>query len=155
MDQPRPAKSKRRWFQFRLRTLLVFVTLFAFASGWLAVKMKQARRQAIREACRRVWYDYEWHARRTGSTPQPPGPPWMWKLLGDDFFAKVVGASEWNDASLELLKELWDRSVNDLHLRSTGTSHLTRASPSPFPSPKKKKSLSFTSLCPSSVPRRL
>jgi hypothetical protein len=39
------AKPKLRWFQFSLRTLLVFVTLCAIPCSWLAVKMQQAKRQ--------------------------------------------------------------------------------------------------------------
>ena len=87
MNESRP-KPKRRWLQFSLRTLLVFVTLSAFASGWFVVKMQRARRQreavkAIVEAGGRVWYDYEVNA-PTGSVPKPPGPAWMRKLLGEN-----------------------------------------------------------------------
>ncbi len=45
MNDPRPSKPKRRWYQFSLRTLLLFVTLFAIgcaalvnaSSTWLQV----------------------------------------------------------------------------------------------------------------------
>lgn len=37
-------QSKRR-FQFGLRTLLSFVTLFAIVCSWFAVKLQQAKRQ--------------------------------------------------------------------------------------------------------------
>jgi hypothetical protein len=43
--QPTSSKSPRRWFQYSLRTLLIFVTLFAVACSWFAVKLGQARRQ--------------------------------------------------------------------------------------------------------------
>ena len=36
---------KRRWFQFSLRTLLVFVTLCAIPCSWLAVKLRQMKRE--------------------------------------------------------------------------------------------------------------
>jgi hypothetical protein len=42
MDAPKP---KLRWFQYRLRTLLVVVTLFAIPCSWLAVKRQQAKRR--------------------------------------------------------------------------------------------------------------
>jgi Leucine-rich repeat (LRR) protein len=42
MTAPKP---KLRWFQYSLRTLLVFVTLCAIPCSWLAVKMRQAKRQ--------------------------------------------------------------------------------------------------------------
>lgn len=50
--------SKRRWYQFSLRTLLIFVTLFAISCSWFAVKLQQARRQ--REAVEKIrkWSDY-------------------------------------------------------------------------------------------------
>jgi hypothetical protein len=38
-----PTEPKRRWYQFSLRTLVVFVTICAIPCSWLAVKMKQAR----------------------------------------------------------------------------------------------------------------
>ncbi len=38
-------KPSRRRFQYSLRTLLVFVTLFAILCSWFAVKMQQANRQ--------------------------------------------------------------------------------------------------------------
>ena len=47
------SKQKRPWFQFSLRTLLVFVTLCALLCSWVTVKTKQARRQ--REAKERVY----------------------------------------------------------------------------------------------------
>ena len=32
---------KRRWLQFRLRTLLVFVVLVSLPLGWLALQLKR------------------------------------------------------------------------------------------------------------------
>jgi hypothetical protein len=44
-------KRKFRWYQYSLRTLLIFVTLFAVACSWFAVQMQKARRQKeIRQA---------------------------------------------------------------------------------------------------------
>ncbi len=37
------AKPKLRWYQFSLRTLLVFVTCSAFVFAWLGVRLQQAR----------------------------------------------------------------------------------------------------------------
>ena len=99
-DSPKP---KRRWYQFRMRTLLVFVTLCAVACGWFVAKMQRARKQeeaikAIREAGGYIQYRYGWFA--TGSAKErnrQPGPAWMVKLLGFDFFAKARGAHVPND----------------------------------------------------------
>ena len=51
-DSPKP---KRRWYQYSLRTLLLFMVLCAIACSWFAVKMQRVKRQqeaveAIREA---------------------------------------------------------------------------------------------------------
>ena len=47
----------RRRVQFGLRTLLVFVTLCAVVCSWLAVRIKQARRQAEAVAATRQKLD--------------------------------------------------------------------------------------------------
>jgi hypothetical protein len=41
----KPVKRKLRWYQFSLRSLLIFITLFGVACSWFAVKMGQAKRQ--------------------------------------------------------------------------------------------------------------
>ena len=90
IDAPKP---KRRWYQYSLRTLLIFVTLSAIPCSWFAVKMQQARRQraaveAIRKLKGIVVYDHEYDREATYSGP--PGPTWLRKLVGDDFFASVL-----------------------------------------------------------------
>jgi internalin A len=107
------AQPKRRWYQYSLRSLLIFVTLCAFACSWFAVKMRQARRQreavaAIRIAGGKVIYDYE---DPEASNVVPPGPLWLRNLLGDDFFANVDrvrlnGDTNAMHAALEHLKDL-------------------------------------------------
>ena len=85
----KPVKRKLRWYQFSLRTLLIFVTLFAVACSWVAVKMGQAKRQreaieAIRKAGGFVWYaEGDYSLNRT----------WGVDVLGVDFYANVEGAS--------------------------------------------------------------
>ena len=46
VSEPKPAspKSKRRWHQYSLRSLLVFVTLCALACSWLVIPTARARR---------------------------------------------------------------------------------------------------------------
>jgi hypothetical protein len=101
----------RRWFQFRLRTLLVLMLVACIGMGWLGVKMQQARKQraaikAIVNGGGRVtnWGNFTptfegWQ----GSSRRPmalylPSPEyqsyvdesrvhaWLRWLLGDDFF---------------------------------------------------------------------
>ena len=95
-----PAKPERRWFQFRLRTLLIAVMLLALPLSWVAVRMERARRQreVVDEIVRLGGVSlYDWEA-----TPPPigqsmldvkPYPAWLRKLLGDDFFDTVASVS--------------------------------------------------------------
>jgi hypothetical protein len=45
MEMSCTPKLQRRWYQYSLRTLLVFVTLCAIPCSWLGVKLKQASRE--------------------------------------------------------------------------------------------------------------
>jgi hypothetical protein len=40
-----PPKPKRRWFQFSLRTLLLFTVVCAVGAAWVATRMEQERRE--------------------------------------------------------------------------------------------------------------
>ena len=114
-DQPSNPKPFRHWYQYSLRTLMIVVTLFAVACSWFAVKMKQARRQreaveAILKSGGTVAYDYECdksgHINPTSGNP--PGPEWLRKLVGDDFFttAIILHPSNITDTELEHLEGL-------------------------------------------------
>jgi hypothetical protein len=87
-------KSKRCWFQYSLRTLLIVVTLCAVSCSWLAVKLRQARRQretvaAIEKLGGSVRYD-EWFGLEGDQSNRSPGPAWLHDWLGDDFFRTVT-----------------------------------------------------------------
>ncbi len=61
-DAPKP---KLRWFQFSLRSLMLFVTACAVACSWLAVTIQGQRRQgtvaaAIEKAGGRVQSEQTW-----------------------------------------------------------------------------------------------
>ena len=91
-------RPKRRWYQFSLRTLLVFVLLVSIGLSWFALKLQQARKQ--REAVRvieklggEVEYDYELHEQLSMQPPEPTQPAWLRGLLGIDFFADVACVS--------------------------------------------------------------
>jgi hypothetical protein len=88
-----------RWrFQFSIRSLLVLTLAVAVPFSWLAVEMKAAARQ--KEVVEKIMklgrfegmtYDHQLNA--SGNylrNAQVPGPPWLRKLLGDDFFGAVV-----------------------------------------------------------------
>jgi hypothetical protein len=124
-EQPTAPKPKRRWYQYSLRTLLIFVTLFALACSWFAVKMQQARRQreaveAIEKLGGEVWY--ETPNDKPGFYYYPkhsPNSTWLRKILGNDFFdnVNILSYSNTNATDLDLtyLKELTQIHTLDLY----------------------------------------
>ena len=139
------AKPKLRWYQYRLRSLLVLVLLVSIAlSGitWLRVKMQKAKRQ--RNAVETVYFltgtvVYDFELDGSGNVVPgavPPGPPSLRKLLGDDFFADVVrvsfNGSKVGDGELEDLKCLTRLRVMDLtgtNFTDKGVANLQQALP--------------------------
>ena len=88
--KPLPPKCKRRWFQFSLRTLLIFTLIFAVACAWFTGKVERKRREraaveALVKKGARVTYDYNLVRSAT-----PPGPRWVRWLLGENYFSEVV-----------------------------------------------------------------
>lgn len=104
------------WYQYRLRTLLV---LMAAIAVWLGVISSRARRQKyvvdrIRALGGMVDYDFQ---KRIGGhwgtfnfKNPPPGPDWLRRLAGDDYFETVVAIILQNrpvkDGDLALLDRL-------------------------------------------------
>ena len=80
-------------FQFSIRLLLILTVVVAIPFSWLAVEMKAAKEQ--QEAVKEIGklggsIEYDWEDDASG-VPNAPGPEWLRKLLGDDFFGAVVG----------------------------------------------------------------
>jgi hypothetical protein len=105
---PRPAiltgmspKPKLRWYQFSLRTLLVFVTLCAIPCSWYAVKKRQAKHGREAAAVEKLGGRIGW--------TEPSGPEWLRALFGDDFFTDVLWVDLSNtacaDTGLECLED--------------------------------------------------
>jgi hypothetical protein len=112
-------KPKRRWFQYSLRTLLVFVTVCAIPCSWLAVKLRQAERQReAATAIERLGGKVTWDSKASGQ------PGWLRCVLGDDFFNTVVRVNLYNthvtDAGLEHLTGF--RQLQQLLLTKTSVS---------------------------------
>ena len=114
MRFPRPT---RRWFQYSLRSLMLFVTLWA-----VAVQFPGRQNSAGTEAGGSGGGDQEGgrrvHTTTTNSmrrgrllqVAQPPGPAWLRKVLGDGFFCNVVHVAvcddRFGDAEMAHLEDL-------------------------------------------------
>ena len=94
------ARMKIRWLRFSLRTLLVLVTALCI---WLGIQVNAARRQreavaAIQKAGGTVYYDYQivfetsvqWPIKSFNDSIPPPGPAWLRRQIGDDYFRTVA-----------------------------------------------------------------
>ena len=108
---------KRRWFQFRLRTLLLLMTVLAV---WLGVQADRARRQArtlraIKKSAQWVYFDYQmpgpgpWTEEDYHNADicrDPPGPAWLRRLIGDDYFRTVVGVGHLTQETIPYAQNL-------------------------------------------------
>ena len=124
-----PPKLNRRWFQFSLRTLLIFTVIIAVGAGWFGKRIEQKRKQ--REAAEAIVrlggdcsYDYD-----TVMGVTPPGPEWLRNLLGEDFFcgnAVTVSLSHGTNVSdtalvnLAALPRLQILDLNNTHVTDAG-----------------------------------
>jgi hypothetical protein len=130
MTTPSP---KRRWFQFSLRALLVFVLLVSIGMSWFAVKMQRARRQRkaveeIRKAGGMVGYAHG----LDDPFAEPSVSKWARELLGDDFFFDVVIVSVGRDVGdreashLKALNNLTHLDLSYTQGTGAGLEHLER-----------------------------
>jgi hypothetical protein len=112
----------RRWFQFSLRTLLLFVTLSAIPCSWLAVKLREVKREeAAAAALEKAGVTVKWDE-------SAPGPAWLRSVLGEHFFRHAIrvwlGGNAVTDSKLEQLDAmnhlqglaLYGQYVNDASL---------------------------------------
>ena len=88
-------KPKRRWFQYSLRTLLVIMVIVACVLSWKMNQLHKRRSavEAIKALGGHVSYNYQFDANNSPIEGNSPGPDWLCRLAGDDFFASVVGVS--------------------------------------------------------------
>jgi hypothetical protein len=150
-DKPKP---RRRWLQFRLKTIFVVVAIVAVPCGLFKWKWdrKQAERRAVAEIKKvggSVAYDWQviviegnrasaetLRRLKQGQRPEPPGPAFLRKLLGDDFLAHVVQVQfpyvEIDDSDLVWLDSLPDVERLDVRnkksITDTGLEHLQHLS---------------------------
>lgn len=99
------SQPRRRWFQFKLRTLLVMVLLASIGMSWFGVKMQQVRRQrAAIDAIVKGGGTVSWAFPDVAEESR--GRAWLRKLLGDDFFTHPTHALVTNGMGMEHLAEL-------------------------------------------------
>ena len=113
---------QRRTFccQFSLRTLLVFICVFCIWIGRLSENAREQRlaTQSILRERGLVKYDYQLRGASV-----PPGPAWLRRCLGDDYFCTVVAVTfdfqPWTvtDAGLQYICRL--PHVRSLDLQGT------------------------------------
>ncbi len=75
--------GRRRWLQFRLRTLLIAILVLSLPLSWLAVKIRSGRRQ--REAAGAVLRVGGAVSYNCGIVCRFRVPSWLDELLGTDF----------------------------------------------------------------------
>src|SRR5260221_655750 len=100
-----PPKRKRRWFQYSLRTLLIFVTLVGLFCG-LIVRPALEQRRVVREINAlgaRVGYDH-----RNGIFAIAFGPEstWLDRLVGNDFMHTATGVGCQGDHGIDKMLRL-------------------------------------------------
>ena len=123
----------RRRFQFTIRSLLLLTLIVSTWGSWFGVEMRAAKRQneavgVIEKLGGGVHYDWSGNP-----NPQPPGPAWLRRVLGEDFFATVDGAflegSQGTDGDMENLKGLTQLRylvLSDTQVTDAGLEHLKR-----------------------------
>ncbi len=97
--------ERRRWLQFRLRTLLIAVLVLSLPLSWFAMRMERARRQRdVLYACNVVKGSEALEVTLTGV---PRNSFWC-TVLGDDFFDSVTSLTlmgdRIDDSGLESLR---------------------------------------------------
>jgi len=136
---PEQPKSKRRWFQYSLRTLFVLVAIVGVIIMATVVMPAVRQRRAvekIEELGGNVHYDYEL---RPDGTYDPDehatAPAWLRRAIGEDYFANVVGVDllqkgDEGDAAMEVVSsfpKLRRLLVSTAGVTQAGLARLTRA----------------------------
>jgi hypothetical protein len=132
--QSLPNKRRRRWLRFRLRTLMVLLTIASVFLGW---QSKRARDQkaavaAILRIGGTVRYTFQFADDGAFQEDfQPAAPRWLRRLAGEDFFVTVCDVSlykSWlsNSVSNSYYWNRFSREGTDIEVTDEMLAHLKR-----------------------------
>ena len=121
----RSPKSRRRWFSFSLRSLMLLVVVIAIPLAWKVNRARNQRivvaeleklnavRDGISKAILHITYDYEIvqvAGRKTYPNVPPPGPKWLVDFFGKEYLVEVSAVTIYNpqvtDATIALIARL-------------------------------------------------
>jgi hypothetical protein len=115
---------KLRWYQYRLRSLLLFMLLLAICMSWIAVIMQDFRKQKVAAAA----------IEKAGGSVHFK-PTWLGKLLRDDSLERANGVelygtsvSDANLVHLQSLQQLQSLNLRNTQVSDAGLVHLRRLS---------------------------
>ncbi len=131
------SKSRRRWSQFSVRTLLVLTLVVSLFFSWLAVETRRAQRQraAVNALQAMGRYDYEFDdSFEDILQPRHPAPHWLRQLTHKDLLTHVVTLeTNWGQtitaealAELEHLPRLRSVRCENCVIAAEGLAHLSQ-----------------------------
>jgi hypothetical protein len=132
VSQPEP---KLRWYQYRLRTLLIFTFLVACACSLIKVRLGQAwlQRQAVKEILKSGGSVY--YGRPGSYDPIDPSrdhtTSGIKKFFGYDYFYDVIGVTDFRAddntiANLDVLSKLKQLNIYLINYSKEGLKHLEK-----------------------------
>ncbi|PQO31116.1 hypothetical protein C5Y96_12220 [Blastopirellula marina] len=90
-----PAKPRRRWLRFGLRTMLAITALLCVLMAWvgrdLAVSYREA--QIVQKIGGSAQYDYQYDGNDFLTDASPPGPAFLRFCFGDHLYARVISVN--------------------------------------------------------------
>ena len=109
-----PPKTKRRWYQFRMRTLLVVVTVVTVPLGWVGWRLEQARGERAVIA---------WVMETGGSVSFHHGQRSWWGKSTDKWFGKRVRSASLQKMQVSDLSPLAElKNLEQLYVSRTKVS---------------------------------
>ena len=127
MDEPAP-KRRRRWYQFSLRTLMLFMVVCAILSAWVGWKLEATRREQV--AVARIDWASDMEAWHNVGYHQMYGKPW-WITRHFRRVRCIILVGTATDNGLEHLKQLTKLevlSLKDTQITDAGLIHLEELS---------------------------